>query len=220
MRGGIKVMKKLFLIFLLFMPPLCYADGGIVIGSSNQLTEKILPLDYKLMDKMYKEIVVDADCYSKESIFEPFIDGDITIPFSGQDLLQLCREKTHAKDILDGKRDCKKSCSHFVLNYVQEIAKKTNLENVDAGEKNLYFDATVLSSVINTASSGRDWFFLAGVEPCIKGKYLNRELAEPFSAQKLRNMCLLCTDRDTSETLCINFALKYEQLFMQLMPNN
>ena len=118
-------MKKLFLIFLLFMPLLCYADGGTVITSSDQLTEKILPLDYDLMYNVYRDVMYTYNCTDKKSIFDAFLEGKVSVPFSGQELLKVCKSVT--RDLYDPFDNpyCRKLCSPFVLKYMQEIAKSS-----------------------------------------------------------------------------------------------
>ncbi len=214
-------MKKLFLIFLLLFTPIsAYTDGGPIITSSGQLTEKILPLDYKLMDKIYTEIVVDADCYSKESIFEPFIDGDITIPFSGQDLLQLCREKTHAKDILDGKRACKKSCSHFVLTYMQAVAQKNN-----ASTELVIFDYDLLVAAFRAVATkaGAGKYDPEHGADCLYDNYLNGQITDSVSTKDLRDQCVKCFDDNImsygafwKSHGCTELVIEYKSFFRYL----
>lgn len=126
MRGGIKLMKKLFLIFLLlFTPVSAYTDGGTVITSSGQLTEKILPLDFDLMHNVYRDIMYKYNCTDKKSIFDAFLEGKVSVPFSGQELLKVCKSVT--RDLYDPFDNplCRKRCSNFVLTYMQEIAKSS-----------------------------------------------------------------------------------------------
>lgn len=216
MRGGIKVMKKLFLMFLLFMPPLCYADGGIVIGSSNQLTEKILPLDYDLMEDAYKNTIFTNDCTNNRSLYEAFFEGEVNIPFSGQDLLRLCKSITRGRDFVDNSYCRNKICPHFVLNYMQAIAQKNNAstEFVPFNYDYLLAAFRAVGRSVDNPEYGAD---------CLYNNYLNGQITDSVSTKALRDQCVNCLYRPNVDVTafwesrgCAEFVIEYKNFFKYL----
>ena len=125
------MVKRILLASLfLFMPFVSHADS-VVIGSTESLSERNLPLNTDVLNDVYLSRVLDYECTNnKRSIFESFLDGKMNIPFSAKELLLLCQKNTTIKTIgykcdgLNSKEVKSKLCSHFVIDYIKEISKK------------------------------------------------------------------------------------------------
>ena len=142
-------MKKLFLIFLLLFTPIsAYTDGGTVITSSDQLTEKILPLDTDIFAKAHEKTFGDelyAHCgVGVEEFVNQVLEGNLTIPFSIKEFTGTCKKTVsftfhgaatccYSKEkgwdnqkLEQEKKACKNGyyCTNFALTYMQLIAEK------------------------------------------------------------------------------------------------
>ena len=218
MRGSIKLMKKLFLIFLLLFTPIsAYTDGGTVITSSDQLTEKILPLDYELMDNVYKKQILEGPCHNKKSIFEAFLEGKIDVPFSGQDLLSLCKSITRG-DNLNNSECRNKYCPHFVLNYMQAVAQKNNAST----ELVIFdYDLLVAAFIAVATKAGDKKNSPESVADCLYNNYLNGQITDSVSTKDLRDQCVKCFDDNYfmsggafwKSHGCTELVIKYKSFF-------
>ena len=133
------MMKKILLLYAILCAPFSVyaADStdGIVIGSTESLKEKNLPLDTDALIKalrqdnaLCKENEAFVDAYSG-IVSNHFLAGAINIPFSIQDLYLDCTEYYDAllySDTVDEtkKPRCQNYCSDFVFLYVQELVEK------------------------------------------------------------------------------------------------
>lgn len=135
MRGGIKIMKKLFLVsFLLFIPTVVHSET--FISSSEQLTAQNLPLYVNILTNLYmKEVAGQKSCTTKDDILSYFIEGTIQVPFSAEQLLKLCRRNTTGLSTYE-TRFCRQWCTKFVFNYIKEATRPQQ----DTGHRPLNFD--------------------------------------------------------------------------------
>lgn len=147
------MIKRILITSLSLFMPIFVNGETLVIGSKNSLTEKNLPFVYEIMEEVYTENLYNRECYTKDnhSLYEPFLEGDVSIPFSGKDLLKICRKSiiSYYKDRsidyvtgfvdLTGTQICKeKLCVHFVLNYVKEISQVDYM--VDASKRDIAYN--------------------------------------------------------------------------------
>ena len=217
MRGGIEIMKKLFLIsFLLFIPMTVYS--GTVITSSEQLNAEILPLDSDEIELLYaRHVWMDrVECLYKKDIRTYFLDASIPVPFSGKQLLKVCRENTFSSSVFENvfMDICDDKCVQFVLNYMKHIAKKAEKEATkeDTGVKNLWFDADILAEAMISSGYIYESHFQHFQDAVLDGK-----LKEPFSVKGLRNICRNNTP-DYHKEQCTSLATTYEKLYKRNHP--
>ena len=181
MRGGIEIMKKLFLIsFLLFIPMAVYSDT--LITSSEQLKAEILPLYSFQLKILYGKKVWYSDyCRYKKDIREYFLDGSIPVPFSGEQLLKVCRKNTVGNyDYPHMKDSCRNDCNDFVFEYMKYIAEEAEKEarKEDTGENTLAFDERILD-----IAYGFSELSAPRLIDTIQDAVIDGELKEPFSVK-------------------------------------
>ena len=107
--------------------------GETVVGSSDNLSKKILPFDRKMSD-MYIKIVLkdritiprDTECfinYDHRDIGAYFVKGtEIKLPFSVEDLLSICIKNTIGESYCQPDTTTER-CSEFVFEYLKYIVQ-------------------------------------------------------------------------------------------------
>ena len=105
--------------------------GETVVGSSDNLSKKILPFDRKMSD-MYIKIVLkdritiprDTECfinYDHRDIGAYFVKGkEVKLPFSVEDLLSICIKNTIGESYCQPNTTTER-CSEFVFEYLKYI---------------------------------------------------------------------------------------------------
>lgn len=181
---------------------LAYSDT--LITSSEQLKAEILPLDSHKLSIMYGEKVWYSQyCRCEKEILTYFLDGSIPVPFSGVQLLKVCRKNTKGSYEHPYMKDsCRDHCTDFVFDYMKEVAEKE-----DTGVKNLWFDVDVLSAAMTVSR-----YRFENAENAFQDAVLDGELKEPFSVKRLRDICRNNTPV-AYETQCTSLATEYEKLY-------
>lgn len=119
--------------------------GETVVGSSDNLSKKILPFDMTVFD-LYDKYVVRAgrqcEMLGKKELENYFLDKSISIPFSINDLLDVCHANVRDGKFYDGnsfvdlweKCNGQERCSEFVFEYVKYLVNnKNSTENKGSG---------------------------------------------------------------------------------------
>jgi hypothetical protein len=189
----------------MFVPLFAHADGETVIGSSESLKERNLPLVYELMDETYRKSVLKEGCINKISIFEEFVNGGVNIPFSAEDLLKVCKKSIKiGGNFWDGGfseisgHQCKvKACAHFVINYIKSIP-----EYQFSGV--ISFDEEVFKNVLTKKYAFCDTeLFLREIR---KYKLDGHGDREDFGISELRT---LCEKKSSCSDNCVDIVYDY-----------
>ena len=132
-------MKKILLLLAILCTPFnVYADGDgdrerIVttkITTSLDLTEKILPLVFGVMDAVWQKTFNDGQCavFKNTDLLEPFATECVPVPFSVINLLDMCKEQIAKSELaeMDAKQQCASRCGKFVMEYLYYIVEKND----------------------------------------------------------------------------------------------
>ena len=202
------IKRTLLTSVFLFVPLVAsWAEDTLVIGPEQSLTEKNLPLVYDVMDNVYRDTVLDRGCHNTKSIFEEFVNGKITVPFSAKELLDLCKKVSYT-DFDGGLGECRrKHCPHFVLRYIQDIAEYQRIEKVVLD--GVPFDEEKFELL---SSKKYDYCNFADFNRKIKTIKLSGR--ERFSISELLEICQSETLGCPAKEICVDVIYDYKEMLL------
>ena len=200
------IKRTLLTSVFLFVPLVAsWAEDTLVIGSEQSLTEKNLPLVYDVMDNVYRDTVLDRGCHNTKSIFEEFVNGKITVPFSAKELLDLCKKVSYT-DFDGGLGECRrKHCPHFVLRYIQDIAEYQKTPMIVSDD--VPFDEEKFEVILFEKYGYCDF---TGFKRTIKTIKLSGR--ERFSISELLDICRVSDLKCPSEEVCVDIIYDYKEM--------
>lgn len=199
------IKRTLLTSVFLFVPLVAsWAEDTLVIGPEQSLTEKNLPLVYDVMDNVYRDTVLDRGCHNTKSIFEEFVNGKITVPFSAKELLDLCKKVSYT-DFDGGLGECRrKHCPHFVLRYIQDIAEYQRIEKVVLD--GVPFDEEKFKLLSSDYDNCKFYDFEREIKEIKLG---GREI---FTISELLDICRRKTYGCPAEEICVDVIYDYKEM--------
>lgn len=200
------IKRTLLTSVFLFVPLVAsWAEDTLVIGPEQSLTEKNLPLVYEVMDGVYRDAVLKQGCRNTKSIFEEFIDGNMTVPFSARDLLDLCKRISRTDDFVGLGDDCQtKHCPHFVLRYIQDIAEYQRIEKVVLD--GVPFDEEKFKLLSSDYDNCKFYDFEREIKEIKLGG------RETFTISELLDICRRKTYGCPAEEICVDVIYDYKEM--------